>query len=708
MLGGPETTRMQQPQAGEPPIPGVRSSLLGAALLLCLAAMVYGQVWGHRLQHYDDTGYILGNAAVRSGFQPGGMEHAFSLDQTYGYWHPLTVLSLMLDVETFGIHAGAMLLENALWHAVAAVLLFLALVRATGRAGPSLLAAALFMVHPLQVEAVAWVVERKTVLSGALAMLALYLYIRYAERPGWRRMLPTALALALGIMAKPAIVALPVAFLALDLWPLERMTPAGEGRTWGAWVRGLAGTLPRLLREKLPLFALAVSGTLVAMLSRSDVSVAQGGLSHIPLGLRLANIPLALLGYLRKFVMPWDLSIHYPFPQHIPAWQWAVALLAVAALTAGLAAAARRHPWCLAGWLFFLAMLAPVSGVVQTGLWPALADRFSYLPNLGLCVMAAWGLFLLAERRGQARGRAGVAILSAAVVGYFAFLAWAQVGLWRSGITLFAHAVQMQPEDRVSRYNYALALANEGHLSEAVIAMRQAASLGPSHPKAYDWGDILLRLGRTDEAVQLARRGLAHFPDNPAYRLALAKAHEARGELDQALAQYDALDFSKDPTGEFSLAYAGALDSAGRHGKAAEVYENLLRTGMRTGIVYAKAGWAQLESGNGKRAAELFATALDLEPELASTLHGLARLARQQGDAQRAESLEVRAEALERRDAEAFMHLGETLLREGRAEDAGACYREALRILPGYGAARARLHELGLPLPRDASMQKSP
>lgn len=648
-------------------------ALAGSLALVGLVALAYLQTAGFGFLHFDDPDYVTANAMVRSGLTWAGIRNAFSLDVSHAYWHPLTWLSLMLDVSTFGVAPGPMHLVNAGLHALAAILFFLFLRSATGRPLESLLAAAVFAAHPLAVEAVAWVAERKTVLSGVLALATLLAYARYGRQPSRGRYLTVAGLFALGLMAKPTLVALPLGLLALDFWPL--------GRT-GA--RGLS----RLGAEKLPLLALAAAAAGLAVASRTDVSLEASGASPASLALRLANVPVACLRYLGLFLWPQDLSVFRPFPAEIPLWLWAGATGVLLSVLAAAWLARRRAPYLLAGLAWFLVMLAPASGIVQTGLWPALADRFAYLPMLGLAAVAPFGLAaLLPGRRGMA-----LALAAALVLGHYAVGAWAQARLWSSGVELFGQAVRLAPQDPISRHHLGMALLHEGRAEEALARFGEAQGLAPAYVRPRIMaGDALLRLMEYPAAEKAFREALALDPASRDARVGLAEAEAGAGETRAAAEAFARVLEVRPGDAQASLGLARVLLEQGENAAALREMEALAGRGPAPARAKALAGRAALGLGRVDAALQWFEEALAQDPGLAEAWDGAAVALDRLGRAEAATASRERAAHIRADEAEAFLHLGRAASEDGRWRDAAGLYRRVLSLRPGLGEAEQGL-----------------
>jgi protein O-mannosyl-transferase len=446
----------------------VKRAALAVALALAVCG-VFGRATGGGFLSLDDGIYVTGNPEVRAGLTAGGVRFAFTSFRG-GPWHPLTWLSHMLDVELFGLDPAGHHATNVALHAATTAVLFLALAALTGAPWTSALAAALFGLHPLRAESVAWVAERKDVLAGLFFALALWAYAGYARRGGALRMAGVAVAMALGLMAKPSIVTLPFVLLLLDVWPLGRLDLFARPPPW----RQLGG----LVAEKLPLFLLAAAASVLSVVSQG----AGGGVAsaeEAPLAARLLNAVLAYGTYLRKTLWPSDLAVFYPYPRTFPWLSLAVAALLLGGVSALALAQLRRRPWLAVGWLWFLGVMVPMVGLVQVG-GQALADRYSYLPSIGLCLIAAFGLGELAGRGPRARAAVVSASLLALAAG--AALTWRQVGFWRDNATLYRHAYEVTDDNFLAATNLAWVLATSPDPalrdgSEAVRMAERAAEL---------------------------------------------------------------------------------------------------------------------------------------------------------------------------------------------------------------------------------------
>jgi tetratricopeptide (TPR) repeat protein len=491
------------------------AAVLAAALLLTTLAL-YWRIGGHEFLNYDDNVYITANENVRAGLTGRSLAWAFtSVDAN---WHPLTWISHMLDVELFGLQPRGHHLHNALLHAANGALLFLALRSLTGALWAPAFVAALFAVHPLHVESVAWAAERKDLLAGGFWALALLAYARYVRAPRPGRYLALISIHALGLMAKPMLVSLPVVLLLLDFWPLARIGPAGGagGRRW----------LPLL--EKIPLVLLAGASSLVAMIAQRSAN-ALAYSQEYPLGARVASALAAYWAYLGQTVWPAGLTF-YPFEGwRIPIWQSVVAGVLLVSVTAILTIMARRRGWLLVGWLWYLVSLLPVIGLVQIGV-QARADRYTYLPLTGIFLGCAWSLCEMVRQWPRWRGAVVVGCTAALLA--LAARTWVQSGHWRSSVTLFGHAVDVRPDNWIALNSLGNALLELGRVRDGQAAISRAYQLNPylRFDLLVRTGDVLAAGGRLDEALATYRKAQEMIPYDRAVR---AKIAELTGRLDR-------------------------------------------------------------------------------------------------------------------------------------------------------------------------------
>ena len=502
--------------------------LLGLTLL---ALALYWPVSGHAFLHLDDPVYVTHNRFVQGGLTLEGLRWSFNVGHASN-WHPLTWMSHMLDVELFGLDPGRHHLSNLLLHTVNGLLLFLLLGRlvARGRA-PSLaqswacaFVAAVFLVHPQRLESVAWVSERKDVLSGLFFMLTLLAYTGYAARRSAARYVTVLVLLALGLMAKPMLVTVPVVLLLIDAW--FRIDPSVGRPQWA-----------RLLLEKLPLFALSAASswiTLVAQgVGRSLTSLQEASLLD-----RVANACVAYVAYLRDLFWPTRLAVHYPFPiEGLPLWKVLGAVALLGAVTALAVKWTWRQPWFLLGWSWYLVMMLPVIGVIQVGM-QSRADRYTYLPQIGLVVVLCWAFAAVTRARPfgtPARVAIGVIVVAALSLGLRA-----QLPYWKNDLALFERACELSPRSPAAHLSLAIEYARIGRKEDAIFHDREALRYYPEHPRAHNHlGSLLAARGDYAEGVEHIRTALRLRPEYPMAHYALGTAHMQAGKLSEAIEAFE-------------------------------------------------------------------------------------------------------------------------------------------------------------------------
>jgi tetratricopeptide (TPR) repeat protein len=474
-----DTTR--PPGVDVAPTPGARtgtSIFTGRALwvslsLIAATLIIYANVRLYPFVNSDDPVYL--NAHVLQGLTWNNVRWAFT-DATVPYWHPLTFLSHMLDVSLFGTNAGGHHVTNVILHVASTLMLFGLMLQMTGWLGRSAVIAALFGLHPLRVESVAWVAERKDVLSTFFWIATTWAYVRYVHRPRARRYAAVIVLFASGLMAKPMIVTLPFTLLLLDYWPLHRINLDGTPtRRHGPSLRGL-------LSEKIPLFALAALASLGTFAAQREVG-AVNTLEAIPLGLRVANALHSYVAYIGDLIWPARLAALYPYPGAVSDTSLFISMLVLAAVTALVVVGRRQYPYLLVGWLWYLGTLLPVVGVIQVGP-QARADRFTYVPHIGLLLMLVWGIHDLMRR--WSNRRVVLVPAAAAAIAACIIVARRQAGYWRSSTTLWEHTLAVTRNNGVAHYNLGLALAGAGQDDDAISHLREATRLEPDFAFAHN------------------------------------------------------------------------------------------------------------------------------------------------------------------------------------------------------------------------------
>ena len=488
-------------------------------LLICFALALatfalYAQVRHFNFLNYDDPDYITANVHVRQGLTVQGLEWALT-SRDAANWFPATWVSHMIDVRLFGFESGWHHLHNVLLHALAAILLYIFLQAATAARWRGALVASLFALHPLHVESVAWVAERKDVLSASFWFLTLCAYVWYARRPAWGRYLAVVLALCLGLMAKPMVVTLPLVLLLLDFWPLARLRQNWQGAVW----------------EKLPLFALSGAAAAITLLVQEHA----GAVKALPFSTRLENATQSYALYIQKTFWPLGLAVFYPYPQHFVIFHVLAAGLLLAAVAGAAIALRDRWPYLLTGWGWFVITLIPVIGFVQVG-GQARADRYMYIPMAGLLIMFVWGA---AEFLEGFHAQALAIILAAAACVACAALAFIQIGNWLNSETLFRHALAVTTGNSVANHNLGNYLMTSGRLSEAIPYLETAVRIDPdSVPAHTDLGSALAKSGQLGQAIAQFEQAIELAPGAPVPHNNLGGALIQAGRLQEAIAEF--------------------------------------------------------------------------------------------------------------------------------------------------------------------------
>jgi tetratricopeptide (TPR) repeat protein len=492
--------------------------------LLLLVAVTYFSSYRNAFIDYDDPEFVTGQEFIRRGVTWEGVVYAFTTQNTGNYF-PLTWLSHMLDAQLFGLNAAGHHLVSVALHAANALLLFLVLARMTGATGASAAVAALFAVHPINIESVEWIAQRRTVLAMFFGLLAMGAYAQYAERPSVLRYVLVAVLLILGLLCKPILVTFPFLFLLLDYWPLDRWEQPG--------VRGAAprSNARQLLLEKIPLLAIVIASSLITFRAQQAAKVS---LADWPLSSRLANAVVAYAVYLRKLVFPIDLAVLYPLsPQGPAAWQVILSLLVLVSITAAVLWQIRERRYLAVGWFWFIGVLVPMIGVLQVGL-QSLADRYAYLPAIGIFIMAVWGI---AEASvSLPRREVVLPTLTAVVVVIAMIFSMTYVPLWRDNGTLFAWALEVDPDNAVAHYHVARSLVNQqSDLDLAATHLERAKELEPDEADIYAaLGDLELLRSQPDRAIEEYDQAIKRDPGSEAAHLGRARVMIGRGKWEDA------------------------------------------------------------------------------------------------------------------------------------------------------------------------------
>ena len=639
---------------------GRRHTFFICAALAVLTGGVYFQVVNHRFVSLDDLTYAAENEYVRGGLTWAGVRWAFTTNATAN-WHPLTWLSLMFDCELFDNASRACHATNAMLHIANTLLLFLVLNMTTRAMWRSAFVAALFALHPLHVESIAWVSERKDVLSTLFWMLTMWAYIGYAAKRSLLRYVPVLILFALGLMAKPMLVTLPCVLLLMDYWPLERFNLAGEAAGRGKRNGVPAGRFDwnrfgALILEKTPLFLLIVISSVITFVVQRSAGV-MSSVGRLDMGLRVGNAFWSYLAYIGKMLWPAKLAAFYPYIE-VPAWHHILAGVAVVLITVASVVWGRKKRYLLVGWLWYVGTLVPVIGLIQVGM-QKMADRYTYIPLIGVFIIISWGtwdiLKKFASAKAIATAAAGVtlAALSAAT--------WVQAGTWRNNFTLYEHAIKVTRGNFVAHNNLGAALKLEGRLDEAMDHWEKAIRINPGHrDSASNMGRELVNRERYDEAIAVYNKYL----------------------------EYEPTDF------DMKKRVGDAMLGAGRNEEAIEIYRQVLQSQPLFSEAYYSMGLALARLGKDEEAAAAYTKCLEQDPKSFRAHHNLATVFTRQNNLQEAEKHYREALRLNKDYVSAYCNLAVVLGKQNRISEAKELYEKAIAIEPDNERARKGLEDI--------------
>jgi len=659
--------------------------------LIVTTLVVYWPVRNHDFINYDDHVFITDNRLIQSGLTLESIQLAFK--DNWGYWKPLSYLSLMLDYEMYGMDPGGFHITNLLFHVANSLLLFIVLRRATHAIWPSAFVAALFALHPLRVESVAWVTERKDVLSTFFWLLTMLAYVHYVGQPQFKRYLLILVALALGLMAKPMLVTLPFVLLLFDYWPLGRLRLPDKRfkrKTKANRSQPFIRNLLRLICEKLPMFVL-VAVFISILLSFRFAKPFVEPATFSSFGAKTSNALISYVKYIEKMVWPQNLAIPYPYTAI--SWQeTALAFSMLLGISLAAAAAVRSRPYFAVGWLWYLGTLVPVSGVIYFGSF-AMADRFTYVPHIGLLIIIAWGV---PELLGQWRYKT-IVLSSLAAIGLAMSMAitWRQVGYWKNSITLFQHTLEVTTNNPSPHYNLAGALDKQGRTAEAIDHYLRALRIKPDYEAAHNnLGVALVKQARIGEAIESYSKALVIRPDYAEAHNNLGVARDKQGQTAAAIDHYlHALRIEPDHA-EAHNNLGVARDKLGQTAVAIDHYLHALRIEPDHAEAHNNLGVALAKQDRIDEAIGHYSKALQIKPdyEKAHNNLGVALVEQDRID----EAIDHYSKALRIKPdyVDARNNLGVAVFRKGNIEEAIAHFRKALQINPDHVDAKNNLDKV--------------
>jgi tetratricopeptide (TPR) repeat protein len=637
--------------------------------------------------NYDDNDYVYDNLRIASGFTLSGIKWAFTHFHADN-WHPLTTISHMVDCQLYGLQPWGHHLTSVLLHGATVILLFLSLRALTLPIWPSAFIAAVFAIHPLRVESVAWISERKDVLSGVFFMLALLAYARYArsQHRSVGKYLAVVVVFGFGLLCKPTLVTLPFVLLLLDYWPLGRMQSGkGESQTI-AWTQ-----VRSLVVEKIPLLLLSAAACVVTILAQRQAFAAA---AQLPFQARFANAIVSYVIYIRQTVWPTKLAVLYPYPENNPPVSTVVvALIFLWVVSILFFVRRKQYPFLLVGWLWFLGMLVPMIGLVQVGSQPR-ADRYTYLPAIGLYVLASFGAVgLTATLR---RRKVVLAASGAVVIGTLVMLSRDQTHYWRDSEALWQRAVNVTSNNHIAHNSLGNAFLEKGELDRAIAEYGQALQIKPDvAPAQSNLGNALLRKGEVDQAIVHFKQAIQIDPQYAEAFNDMGSALMKKGQFGAAIDHYGKATQLKpnyaDAYNNLAVAYLenGKVDQAiSEYKKAAVIKPQSAEIQCNLGNALARAGdWAS--------AAASYRRAIEARPNYAKAHNNLGVALEMVGKRDEAFAEFRKASEIDPNYPEAHCNLGRMLAQLGRRDEAIAQLTEALRLKPNYEEARQRLRELG-------------
>jgi protein O-mannosyl-transferase len=589
------------------------------SLLICLAltfatTAVFYEVYTYDFVNYDDQIYVYGNPNIQAGMTLKAVKWAFSTISCASIWHPLTWLSHILDWQLYGPHAGGHHLTNLIFHVANTLLIFLVLKKMTNAIWQSAFVAALFALHPLHVESVAWVSERKDVLSTFFWLLTMCAYLRYVKQPNTARYLLTLLIFALGLMAKSMLVTLPFVLLLLDYWPLNRFSP-------GRKKSDAKHSLTYLLVEKVPLFVMVFASCIVTFIAQERGGVVKN-LAGLALKFRICNALISYVKYICKMFRPARLAFFYPHPgENVSILYAVISAVLLLAVTILVLRFAKNHRYLVTGWFWYLGTLVPVIGLVQVG-DQAMADRYSYITLTGLFIIIAWGLpDLLANwphRKTVLRVSSLLVLTALAVCSYF------QQRYWRDSMALCQHALKVTDDNYQAHFGMTEMLLKQGRLEEAVRHNTEAVRINPDFVGAINGlGVAYYKMGRIDEAVDYYKRALEIEPCNVEVCSNFGMALAAEGKFDEAVSLYNkALQIAPDSINTH-LNLGFALTACGKFAEAAKEYEEVLLIQPQNAVAHNDFGVVFYRQGNFDQAIEHFSQAVQINPQYTDAKNNL-------------------------------------------------------------------------------------
>ena len=629
----------------------LRSEVFVCLFLALMTTAPYWQLLTHEFINLDDPIFVTENRLLHNAFTRESITWAFSFTDVT-YWQPLTWLSHMLDCWLYGLRPGMHLLTNLLFHIANTMLLFLVYNKMTGSLWRSTFVAALFALHPLNVDSVAWVSNRKTLLSTFFWMLTMLSYVYYSKDPGFRRYLLVLMCFVMGLMAKSTVVVLPFVLLLLDYWPLRRFSLEESNKHSVKKVRKSIASADqgslifRLIPEKAPLLILSATSVCLSYLRPGGSVVST---ESVPMKLRIANAIISYVNYIWKMIWPHDLAVFYPYPKAIPMWKTTAALFLLLLVSALAIKAWRKKPYFGTGWLWYLGTLLPVAGLMQIGLWPAMADRFVYVPLIGIFIIIAWGVPELVEHWGLKK--TGLVAIGTALLSILMAITFLQIRYWNNSITLFKHAIDATENNYLAYNNLGVALYGKGKTEAALWHYSEALRIRPKYADAHNnMGNVLVKQNKIEEAIKHYFKALQI---NPNFEIAHNNIGNALSKLNRTTEAIQHISMALQINPDYANAHnnlAAILMNMGENDKAITHYLKALRIDPDSAEAHNNLGVALINKGEIDKAIKHYTSALEINPE----------------------------------GAEIHDNLGNAFMRKGKIDEAVRQYQKALSIKPDF------------------------
>lgn len=587
-----------------------RRELLVYVFIVVAVFAAYWQLPKNDFISFDDDIYVTHNPHIKEGFTFKSIKWAFTTFHAFN-WHPVTWLSHMMDYKLFGKNASMHHFMNLFYHILNSILVFVIFRAVTKDIWPSAIVAILFAVHPLHVESVAWISERKDVLSTFFGLWALGIYFLYAKKQKIRYYLAVILMYALGLMAKPMLVTLPILLLLFDFWPLQRVAIAAYGNPTNCFVN--RKSLGFLVLEKIPFFALSAASSIITVIAQKEGGIVKS-IQEFPIYLRLANAFVSYIRYICKMILPVNLSFYYPYQKDLNVWIVMGALILIIILSVAALKTVKNKPFFFAGWFWYLITLLPVIGLIQVGT-QSMADRYTYVPMIGLFIIAAWGGKKILDSIHQRNLKAFAALWSILITGLM-LITWKQVRYWQNDIRLFSHAVAVTAENPRSNYHLGLALEREGDIEKAIEHYKEAIRIAPDFLRARNsMGNALSKQGKYEEALRHYIYALNLKKKYADGHFNLGFALMNLGKNDEAIKQYHkAIEINKNHAdAHYNL--GKILSQRKKYKESLKHFMEVVRINPRDAEAYNNMGNCYFRVGNHQDAIDSYKKALLINPD---------------------------------------------------------------------------------------------